>query len=471
MALEGVNGPVVLDWGESALPIYGNVARFDTEVCALRLRGGAVDYRRQAGARAVRRVGYDLFYEVRYLLTEGQPARHASTPTLELHIAFLRDLLLESGVPFVEIPPRPAKHDFICCLTHDIDFFGIQRHRFDWTLAGFIARASLGTIADLVRGRRSLAEAARNFVAVLSLPLVFLGLLPDLWRPLDDYARVEDARRSTFFLLPFKDRPGVAPDGSVDATRAAPYQVSEICHELTEASARGSELAVHGIDAWRDAEAGRAEMNQLTTLTGRQTAGVRMHWLYFANDSGRRLEAAGFCYDSTWGYNEAVGYRAGTSQIFRLPETTNLMELPMSIMDTALLATRRMGLAQNDALRLCREIVTNARRFGGTLVINWHDRSLVPERLWGRLYQQLLSEVGRDDRALFATASDAVDWFRRRRSIRFAADSNGTVTVAAPPTQTVAAAALVRVHRPTETPKPAVEEYHFDGREELTLSL
>ena len=118
---------------------------------------------------------------------------------------------------------------------------------------------------------------------------------------------------------------------------------------------------------------------QLTSLTAQPTAGVRMHWLYFDADSPRQLEAAGFDYDSTWGYNDAVGYRAGTSQVFRLAGT-KLMELPLSIMDSALFYPRRMGLTDREAMQLCRRIVANARRFGGTVVINWHDRSLAPER-------------------------------------------------------------------------------------------
>ena len=33
------------------------------------------------------RLGFDLFEEVRYLLTQGQPAEFASIPTLDLHIS------------------------------------------------------------------------------------------------------------------------------------------------------------------------------------------------------------------------------------------------------------------------------------------------------------------------------------------------------------------------------------------------
>ena len=40
-----------------------------------------------SGAQAVVRLGFDLFEEVRHLLTKGQPAELASIPTLELHIS------------------------------------------------------------------------------------------------------------------------------------------------------------------------------------------------------------------------------------------------------------------------------------------------------------------------------------------------------------------------------------------------
>jgi hypothetical protein len=474
MALDALNGPVAIEFKESTFPVYGRLAAFDTPIGAQTVRSGgkAMDYRLRVGTRAVWRVGYDLFEEIRHLLTKGQPPPQASTPALELHIALLRHLLLESGVSFVEIPPRPDGYDFICCLTHDVDFFGIRRHKFDRTLAGFVARASFMTLVDLVRGRRALGQAARNWMALLSLPLVFLKLAPDFWRPFDDYARVEEGSRSTFFLVPFKDRPGMSPDGTVDPARAVSYEVSEIREEMSKAATRGSELAVHGIDAWRDSEAGRAEMMQVTSITGRKAAGVRMHWLYLAADSPRRLEAAGFDYDSTWGYNDAVGYRAGTSQVFRLPESAGLMELPLSIMDSALFYPSRMNRSPADALRDCGQVVANARRFGGTVVINWHDRSLAPERLWDRFYQKLLDEVGRDDRAWFTTAGEAVDWFRWRRSIRFSRDTpSNAVTITASAPCTTAPAAVVRIHRPAGAAGSAAETHRLDGHAPMTVEL
>ncbi len=471
--VEPCDVPVTVRWGERTLPIYRSAATFGSSAGAdlLTCDGRAVDYERRSGATVVRRIGYQLFREVRFLLTEGQPASNASIPTLDLHIALLRSVLLRSRVTFAEILPRPYEYDFVCCLTHDIDFHGVRRQGFDLTLAGFTARASLGTLADFLRGRRPFAEAIRNWLALLSVPLVFLGLAADFWRPFDDYARVEDGQHSTFFVVPFKRRPGEAPDGRVNRARAVPYQAREIQNDLAQAIARGSELGVHGIDAWRDTDAGRAELKELEAVAGRRPAGIRMHWLYFAEDSPRQLEAAGFAYDSTWGYNDAVGYRAGTLQVFRFPGTHQLLELPLAIMDTALFYRHRLALRAADALQRCRQIIAHARWFGGAVVINWHDRSLAPERLWGRAYRQLLEEVSAGPRVWFATSSEAVDWFRWRRSIRFSRDpGSNMLTVTASATAAAGPPALMRVYRP-DSATHHVDDLPFDGNEALRLHL
>lgn len=467
-------GPVSISWKQWTFPIYRGVGVFesDGEEGNLKVQGRMVEYRGRTEGRVVRRIGYDLFEEIRYLLTVGQPAAQALTPTLDLHIDLLRHLLIESQIPFLEIPPFPEGHKFICCLTHDVDFFGIRRHKFDRTMAGFLYRASIGTLIDLVRGRRLLQEAARNWLALLSLPLVFLRVLPDFWRPFDGYAKVEAGLPSTFFLVPFKDKPGHALEGTLNTWRAVPYGIAEIQDEVKEAAARGVELGVHGIDAWRDAAAGREELGQLKAITEQKAVGIRMHWLYFDGDSPAWLEKAGFDYDSTWGYNETVGYRAGTSQIFRPLKTETLMEIPMSIMDSALFSTGRMNLERREALQLCAGIVNNARKFGGTLVINWHERSLAPERLWGRVYAELLDMVRKGERVWFATAGEAVEWFRWRRSVIFRGtlSSNGVSTIHVSAPCSASPGAIVRIHR-LGKPMAEMQELAFDGLTPVELQV
>ena len=464
---------VEVDWESSPLPLFAGVARFEgrKDNGVLTTLAGKVDYRHCSNGRTTWRIGYNLFAEVSYLLTRGQPAKFAAIPTLEFHIALLRHLLVRSGVSFVEIPPRPDKYDFICCLTHDIDFFGIRRHRWDRTLAGFAYRATLGTLLQLIQRRRTMREAMRNWAAALSLPLVFAGVRRDFWQPFEDYAEADGHRGSTYFLAPFKNSPGHAPDGTVNPVRALPYDVTDIRQELGNARAERTEFAVHGVDAWHDVESARAERAQLMQTTGVQPIGVRMHWLYSSPDSTRCVEAAGFDYDSTCGYNDAVGFRAGTPQAFRPLGRSTLMELPLSIMDSAMFYPGRMFLSPKRALNMCRGIIAAARRFGGSVVINWHDRSLAPERLWGRPYRELLSEVEKGGPVWFATGGEAVDWFRWRRSIHFRADSGSTgVVVESSARPAGQPAGRIVIHR-AQTARYSVEEKQLPGGQAIYSHL
>lgn len=91
------------------LPVYGESITFEAGPAWLVDRDSrkpAIHLTRRNGT-VFSRVGYDLFEEVRTLITEGQPAVNASTPSLELHIAILRDLIVGSGVSLVEIRRFP----------------------------------------------------------------------------------------------------------------------------------------------------------------------------------------------------------------------------------------------------------------------------------------------------------------------------------------------------------------------------
>src|SRR3989441_2870835 len=85
-------------------------------------------------------------------------------------------------------------------------------------------------------------------------------------------------------------------------------------------------------------------------------------------------------------------------------------------MDTALFFPSHLNLSAQEAGKLVRAIIENAPRFGGVLTVNWHDRSIAPERLWDEFYIQLLAGL-KSRRAWFPTASQVVSWFRKRRSV------------------------------------------------------
>jgi hypothetical protein len=408
----------VLEVDDLQLPLYTG---------ALTLAASATVLGRQAGGGAslivkcvtrsspVIRCGYDLFSEVEFLLSAGQPRHHAGTPTLDLHIALLRQWIVEAGISLWEIPPVPPGHQFLACLTHDVDFLGIKRHRLDRTLAGFLLRASLGSLSGFIRGRRSMRYLLRNWAALLSLPLVYAGVLPDFWLPFDRYIKTDGEFRSTFFIIPFADRPGRGLAGPGDPRRSVRYAAREIRPWLPKLRSLGFEVAVHGIDAWCDRAASADELREVAELTGQAGLGVRMHWLYFDATSFTMLEHAGFRYDATVGYNDAVGFRAGTTQVFRPLSAESLLELPLHIQDTALFFPGRMNCAEPEALGLCEQVLGWTQRLGGVSTLSWHERSLVPERQWDGAYRWLLAQL-RQRGAYVAPARDVVSWFSARRS-------------------------------------------------------
>ena len=85
----------MLSYRQGRIPIYGDISTFPEKGNALlTVEGSAecVGFLSESCDRLVARIGYDLFSEVRTLLTAGQPLANASLPSLDLHIAFLQGL-------------------------------------------------------------------------------------------------------------------------------------------------------------------------------------------------------------------------------------------------------------------------------------------------------------------------------------------------------------------------------------------
>lgn len=411
----------LLVYEDALVPIYGDLRIFPhtpRAVPCLTSQSGTAGVVSEVGNSKVIRIGFDLFEEVRALLTVGQPVEYAPVPTLDAHIAMMRRWMVECNLQFMEIPPAPADADYIVCLTHDIDFVGIRRHKFDHSMWGFVYRAIAGSVVNLLRGRKSLGELLKNWWATASLPFVFLGVARDFWEPFEWYLKVEEGLPSTYFIIPFKGRPGEKVPGRRASRRAAGYDVTEIAEWVRLLLRSGCEVGVHGIDSWHSAECGREEQARVAAVAGHERLGIRMHWLLQESGTAGALEDAGYAYDSTCGYNETVGYRAGTTQVFRPLGRKRILELPMHVQDGALFYPGRLNLSEQEAHERCGKIMENAAKYGGVVTILWHDRSHAPERFWGNFYVSLVQALKRE-KVWFASGKQTSTWFQKRRNVRF----------------------------------------------------
>ncbi len=415
-----VDSGVVLSYGDVSFPIYGKCVLFPNAkadvVADVSSGQSLLCYQTLPNGKLLTRFGYDLFHEIGFLLTQGQPTCYASTPTLDLHIQFLRNLIIQSGAFLAEIPPFPEGFRFMACLTHDVDHPFLKRHRFDHTMLGFLYRASVGSVLDYLRGRKSGRDLLANWQATIKLPFVILGLADDLWAKFDSYVTLENGNPSSFFIIPFKGNPGRKGSDPAPKFRAATYGVADLSAQIEYLQSAGCEIGLHGLDAWRDTESARAELDETRKVVGKQASGVRIHWLYYDEHSAEALENAGAGYDSTVGYNETIGYKAGTGQSYKPLNASRLLELPMHVMDTAIFYPNYLNLSATEAKKKVRHLIEHAIRTGGVLTVNWHDRSIAPERLWGDFYKDLVADLERS-RAWFGTAGDVVSWFQKRRSV------------------------------------------------------
>lgn len=165
----------------------------------------------------------------------------------------------------------------------------------------------------------------------------------------------------------------------------------------------------------------------MSGLTGAET-GTRVHWLLFDKDTWKILDEAGYAYDSTFGYNDDVGFRAGTMQPYRPRGCGRLVEVPLIIQDGGLFGGKTWNssddggrgaclcLDEEEAMRRCEEVLAYAKQYGGVVTLLWHQVSMAAPKGWGDYYKALVEKVVADG-AWVAPVEEVMRWYEIRRKI------------------------------------------------------
>ena len=282
-------------------------------------------------------------------------------------------------------PPRWQGARFAIALTHDVDV------PWRWTRLGMLgAAAKLKGHARRGEGR----DAYRMARALGSIPMHKMRGTDPNWR-FERILRVERARglRSTFFLMGGHAHP---VDGATPAAyeRLRPRLVETLRAGQAEIGLHGSYLAACDVSRLE------LERARLEEVAG-PVRGQRYHYLR-GDPLGNFGDLAdlGFAYDTSLGFADTPGFRAGIAQPFRpwnwaADRPFEFIEIPLVVMDVTLSEQRYLGLSPGGAQKLIDRIVDQAARSGGGFAVLWHTDRFDPAtaRGWDRLYFNMVARV------------------------------------------------------------------------------
>jgi hypothetical protein len=159
----------------------------------------------------------------------------------------------------------------------------------------------------------------------------------------------------------------------------------------------GVECGVHpGYATFRSPEKLRREVSILREALGPQPLGGRQHYLRWCPDTWIDWENCGLAYDSSVGFADQIGFRAGTCipyrpWIFSLNRQSDLLEIPLLVMDRTLIA--KMKLEKKEALQAVGGLLARCQAVGGVFTLLWHNDSFL-EPAYREIYLSLLEMLG-----------------------------------------------------------------------------
>ena len=361
--------------------------------------GGAVDEQRSTNSDRFGRVPpSDNFLAARSLERD---------PVVDRFAIALRTAVVEAAGQrrVALVAPWPEGRRWAMAMTHDLDVVAL------WPV--FTAMRLL----ELARKGR-----ARDVVATLGGAVSAVAGDP-VWNAARQVLDVERRHgiRSTWFIITGTPTFASMRAGDVTYSPESPA-ARRILDAIRDA---GHELGLHGsFETWTHTDRFRGQRERLEGITGGPVSGARQHFLRMRpGQTHEAMRAAGFRYDSTYGFADRNGFRLGTAHSSpawsaALERTLSIETVPFIWMDRALSKYRGVEDPRawiDDAIALagvCREVE-------GVWTGIWHPNLSGPlgfpgaEKAFDDLCTRLLAESPWP-----ATLGDIVKWRAARRAVR-----------------------------------------------------
>ena len=273
-----------------------------------------------------------------------------------------RDIVLNTISKVKNIKPQvqiePPEGKFSVVLTHDVDII-----KPSWKYYAYhIVKAPL----TIIRKMLSKDSPYMTFEKILKIENEF-------------------GFKSTFFFMANEEDPFTKR-----------YSVETLSDEIGFILDEGFEVGLHGsFYAFTNFDLIVKEKRRLEKVAKTKIVSYRNHYLRFhIPKTWLLLEKAGFKYDSTLGYNDLVGFRAGIPYpLYPLNPNDGrrikVLEVPLNVMDGTLF--EYMKLNPKDAYELILKLIDIVEKYNGVLVLLWHNDKF--DGLYWKNYEKVYVQV------------------------------------------------------------------------------
>lgn len=254
-------------------------------------------------------------------------------------------------------------------LSHDVDLVGIP----------FRVREIAG---HALRRRRPGATVGDLIAGFTERPPAFLALVQSI--------ASMSLERGLDSAVYWKGSPAGPNDSGYDPRH---HKLRKIVAWLND---RNVECGVHpGYETFLRRERLLSEVKLLRTVLGDDKLGGRQHYLRWSPETWLDWEACGLAYDSSVGFADGIGFRAGTNYpyrpwLFAENRQAKLLEIPLIAMDCTL--TGYMGLTRQESFQALQQCIDACRVVGGVFTLLWHNTSLV-DPVYGDIYERTLDQL------------------------------------------------------------------------------
>lgn len=345
-------------------------------------------------------LGLDVFGSAFFMLTRyeevaspvrDEHGRFPSTASLAYKGGFLDRPIVNE---YLEVLWTCLKRVFPSLKRKARDARIIVSHDVDWPLtpSGSLATVLKNTLGDIVR-RRNPHVASGRLRGYFGRRVGDFS--KDPYNTFDELMTLSESYglKSAFFFI--TDQTAGPIDGEYE------LQDPFISDLMKQIHVRGHEIGLHpSYNSFKLPGQIAREHERLRAATedlgiSQPLWGGRQHYLRWeAPSTWQAWQDAGLHYDSTVGYADRPGFRAGTCYEYpvfnvKTREALDLIERPLVVMEGSLVGERYMNLDYPAALAHAVELRTRCMHFDGDFTLLWHNSHLLTPDDWNT-YKELL---------------------------------------------------------------------------------